>query len=82
MNNKMNKMVFDMFKNIIIEQNKELLHQVSQLTGKDEKILLEKYIKPDFYLPIIIKTTSGTNNTMENNKKKVAKDDKNDKNSD
>lgn len=52
----MNKATFDLFKNIIIEQNKELLHQVAKITGKDEKMLLEKYIKPDFYLPIILKS--------------------------
>ncbi len=54
----MNKATFEMFKNIIIEQNKELLRQVAKITGKDEQILMEKYIKPDFYLPIILKSNS------------------------
>lgn len=52
----MNKVTFDIFKNIIIEQNKILLKEVAKVTGKDEQILLNKYIKPDFYLPIIVKT--------------------------
>ncbi len=48
-----NKIMFDLFKNIIKEQNKELLSQVAKVTGKDEAELVEKYIKPEFYLPII-----------------------------
>ncbi len=56
----MNKMTFDLFKNIIIEQNKELLKKVSKITGKDEQMLLDKYIKPDYYLPIIIKSMDKT----------------------
>lgn len=70
----MNKVTFDLFKNIIIQQNKELLHQVAKLTGKDEKKLVEKYIHPDFYLPIILKSSDNlkSSNKIEiQNKNKV-----------
>ena len=61
MDNKVtNKVTFDMFKNIIIEQNKQLLKEVAKITGKNEAILIEKYIKPEYYLPIISKTIVNT----------------------
>jgi len=49
------KITFDLFKKIIIEQNKVLLKKVSETTGLDEKRLLETYIKPEYYLPVITK---------------------------
>jgi hypothetical protein len=49
-----NKMIFDIFKNIIIEQNKVLLLQVSEKCGIDYETLLEKYLKPEYYLPVIL----------------------------
>lgn len=59
MDNKINefhkKITFDLFKNIIIEQNKLLLAKVADVTGLDEKRLIEKYIKPEYYLPVITK---------------------------
>lgn len=51
------KVAFDMIKNIIIEQNTELLKQVSKVTGIDEDYLITKYLTPDYYLPIITKAT-------------------------
>jgi hypothetical protein len=50
------KIVFDIFKNIIIEQNKILLKKISEVTGIDEDHLLETYIKPEYYLPVITKS--------------------------
>jgi hypothetical protein len=50
------KITFDLFKNIIIEQNKLLLKKVSEESGLDEDYLLEKYIQPAYYLPVISKT--------------------------
>ncbi len=47
-------MIFDIFKNIIIEQNKVLLLQVSEKCGIDYETLLEKYLKPEYYLPVIL----------------------------
>lgn len=51
-----NKMIFDIFKNVIIEQNKTLLKQVSDKFGLDHDALLEKYLTPENYLPIIQNT--------------------------
>ena len=50
------KIVFDIFKNVIIEQNKILLKKISEVTGIDEDHLLETYIKPEYYLPVITKS--------------------------
>lgn len=50
------KMSFSIFKNIIIAQNQILLAEISKETGIDEDYLKEKYLKPDYYLPIIKKT--------------------------
>lgn len=59
MDNKINefhkKITFDLFKNIIIEQNKLLLSKVSEVTGLNEKYLNETYLTPAYYLPIITK---------------------------
>lgn len=54
---------FQVLKNIIISQNKEFLKQISKETGLDEEYLIQKYIKPDYYLPIIKKTCISTCNT-------------------
>lgn len=48
-----NKMIFDMFKLIIIEQNKLLLKEISEKFDLDYNELLSKYIKPEYYLPVI-----------------------------
>ena len=50
-----NKVIFDLFKNIIIEENKKLLKAIAAKTGLDENYLLEKYLKPSYYLPIVPK---------------------------
>jgi iron uptake system EfeUOB component EfeO/EfeM len=49
------KMTFDVFKNIIIEENKKLIKQIAITFNKDEQYLLDKYITPTYYLPIISK---------------------------
>ena len=51
-------MSFGIIKNIIMSQNHLFLKQISKETGLDEDYLKEKYIKPDYYLPIIQKTIS------------------------
>lgn len=53
------KMTFNVFKNMIIEQNKVLLKEVSKVTGINESKLIDNYIKPEYYLPVIIKTQQG-----------------------
>lgn len=50
-----NKMIFDMFKNVIIEQNKVLLLQIAEKFGLDYEELLQKYLTPDNYLPMLQK---------------------------
>lgn len=50
------KLIFDVFKTIIIEQNKILLKEVSIKFDLDYDDLLQKYIKPEYYLPVIEKS--------------------------
>lgn len=52
------KLIFDMFKTIIIEQNKILLREVSVKFDLDYDELLKKYIKPEYYLPVIEKSSN------------------------
>ena len=42
-----------LFKNMIIEQNKVLLRHIAEKTGLEYSYLEEKYIRPEYYLPII-----------------------------
>lgn len=56
---------FALFKNIIIEQNKRLLEQIAKDHGRDIGKLMDKYIKPEFYLPIIQKCSSSTTSNDE-----------------
>lgn len=48
-----NKVILDVFKNIIIEQNKEFLKEVSKAYGIDYDYLVKKYLKPEYYLPVV-----------------------------
>lgn len=50
-----NKVILDVFKNIIIEQNKEFLKEVSKAYNIDYDYLINKYLKPEYYLPIVKK---------------------------
>lgn len=47
--------VFSLFKNIIYEQNKALLRSVAKACKLNEEELLHEYLRPEYYLPIIIK---------------------------
>lgn len=51
-------MIFDIFKTTIIEQNKLLLKEIAVKFDLDYDKLLEKYIKPEYYLPVIVRTSS------------------------
>jgi hypothetical protein len=53
-----NKMIFDIFKAVIIEQNKMMLKDVAKQFDLDYETLVEKYIKPEYYLPVIVNTTT------------------------
>jgi hypothetical protein len=52
-NTTMKLMVFNIFKNIIIEQNKVLLKVIADKYDLDYDELLKKYITQDHYLPVI-----------------------------
>lgn len=47
-------MIFDIFKNIIIANNIQLIKEIAKLKNLNEKELLDKYIKPEYYLPLLI----------------------------
>ena len=49
----MKEMVFSIFKNVIIEQNKTLLKIIADKYDLEYEELLKKYITPDNYLPVI-----------------------------
>jgi transcription initiation factor IIE alpha subunit len=55
-NQVMKKMIFSVFKNIIIEQNKVLLKIIADKYDLDYEELLKKYITPDNYLPVVVET--------------------------
>lgn len=52
------KLIFDVFKTIIIEQNKLLLKEISRKFDLDYEDLLKKYLKPEYYLPVIERSKS------------------------
>lgn len=45
---------FNMISSMIKEQNKELLKQVAKVTNIPYQDLIDKYLKPDYYLPIVM----------------------------
>jgi hypothetical protein len=47
--------IFNIFKNIIIEQNKKLLEIIANKYNIDHEYLISKYLKPEYYLPVILK---------------------------
>ena len=47
------KMMFDMLKRIIYEQNKMLLKEVAPIVKKDLSYLEDKYLRIEYYLPIL-----------------------------
>jgi hypothetical protein len=52
------KIIFELFKNIIISNNKILLKDIAKETGLDEQYLIDKYLQPAYYLPIVLKPPS------------------------
>lgn len=51
-------MICDLFRNIIVEQNKEFLKKVAERYDLDYEYLLQKYLKPEYYLPVIVSEDS------------------------
>jgi hypothetical protein len=47
---------FDMLSNIIKAQNKALIKQIAKDFIRDESRLMKRYLKPEYYLPVVIKT--------------------------
>jgi hypothetical protein len=50
----MKMLVFNIFKNIICEQNKVLLKAIADKYDLDYDDLARKYLTPDHYLPVIV----------------------------
>lgn len=48
-------MMFDIIKNTIIKENEELLKIISKKYKISYETLKDKYIKPEFYLPLVQK---------------------------
>lgn len=59
-------MIFDIFKTVIIEQNKVMLKDVAKQFDLDYDTLVEKYVKPEYYLPVIINSTKTSITTCKN----------------
>ena len=47
-------MAFHVIKNIIKKQNEELLRNIAHKTQKPVSFMLEKYLKPEYYLPLVV----------------------------
>lgn len=50
------EVIFELFKNVIMKQNEKLLECIARDFKKHEHALRERYLKPDYYLPIICPT--------------------------
>lgn len=50
--------MFAAIKNTIISQNKEFLLDLSKRFKLDYDYMCEKYIKPEYYLPILSRTST------------------------
>jgi len=48
--------IFRILTNIIIKQNRKLLEEVAKKYNLDEEYLVQKYLQPAYYLPVIVST--------------------------
>jgi hypothetical protein len=48
-------MMFQVLKNVIIEENKELLKIIARHHNLNYVDLEKKYLKPEYYLPLVVK---------------------------
>ena len=46
--------IFSILTNIIIKQNKRLLIELARKYDLDEEYMLQKYLQPAYYLPVIV----------------------------
>ncbi len=47
--------MFKILKNVIIEENKELLNIIAKRYKKDPNELQQKYLRQEYYLPLVLK---------------------------
>lgn len=47
------EMGFEVLKNMLIAQNRQLLIDIARDSGRSEARLLKRYLKPEYYLPIV-----------------------------
>ena len=63
------QIAFSVIKNVIMEQNKVLLKKLADEFQLDYDELTAKYLKPDYYLPVVSQeTTKGKGKDKEVNK--------------
>jgi hypothetical protein len=61
------KIAFDIFKNIIIAENKVFLDRIAEKTGTNPDKLRLKYIKPEYYLPVkVVSDNASVQNPVKN----------------
>lgn len=48
-------MAFNLVKNMIVQQNKDLIERISDEYGLDKEDMLREYLKPEFYLVVFEK---------------------------
>lgn len=48
--------IFSILTNIIIKQNRRLLIELAKKHDLDEEYMLQKYLQPAYYLPVIVST--------------------------
>jgi hypothetical protein len=46
--------MFQIIKNIIIQENKVLLQRIAKKYKKNEEDFIKQYLKPEYYLPVIL----------------------------
>lgn len=46
---------YEMVKNVIKNQNRQLIERIAEDFGRNKERLLQRYLKPEYYLPIVEK---------------------------
>lgn len=54
------KVIFQLFKDIIIKQNQVFIEDIAKYFKRDPDYLKAKYIKPEYYLPILERSKKKT----------------------
>lgn len=61
---KSEELFFNLVKNIIISQNRKLFEELSKISGKDKEYFEHKYLKSEYYLPVMLPSPHPENNTI------------------